>query len=64
MEAPQLTGLTGSVANFLVPDTTAQGHGSSGVHDMTGHSYFGSKRGSNKILGHNEMPDRCTLVEQ
>lgn len=32
----QRTGLKGSVANFLVPDTTAQGHGLSGVHDLTG----------------------------
>ena len=45
----QLTGLKGSAANILVPDTTAHLQGSSGVHASTGQGCFGSKRGTNNI---------------
>ena len=38
----QLTGLKGSAANILVPDTTAHLQGSSGVHASTGQLCFGS----------------------
>ena len=41
----------GSAANTLVPDTTAHLKGSSGVHASMGQGCFGSKRGTNKILG-------------
>jgi len=47
----QLTGLKGSAANILVPDTTAHLQGSSGVHASTSQGCFGSKRGNNTILG-------------
>ncbi|KAK3534682.1 hypothetical protein QTP86_020344 [Hemibagrus guttatus] len=47
----QLTGLKGSAANILVPDTTAHLQGSSGVHALTCQDCFGSKRGTNTILG-------------
>ena len=47
----QLTGLQGSAANILVPDTTAHLQGSRGVHASTGQGCFGSKRGTNTILG-------------
>lgn len=52
MELPisQRTGLKGSAANILVPDTTAQLQGSSGVHDSMGQGCFGSKIGTNTIL--------------
>ncbi|KAK3570928.1 hypothetical protein QTP86_030463, partial [Hemibagrus guttatus] len=39
----QLTGIKGSVANILVPDTTANLQGSSGDHALTGLGCFGSK---------------------
>ncbi|KAK3533183.1 hypothetical protein QTP70_013064 [Hemibagrus guttatus] len=48
MEAPPrnlLTGLTGSAANILVPDTTAHLQGSSGVHASTGQGCSGNKKG-------------------
>ncbi|KAK3517616.1 hypothetical protein QTP70_013286 [Hemibagrus guttatus] len=47
----QLTGLKGSTANILVPDPTAHLQGSSGVHASTGQDCFGSKMGTNTILG-------------
>ncbi|KAK3515693.1 hypothetical protein QTP70_028532 [Hemibagrus guttatus] len=47
----QLRELKGSAANILVPDTTAHLQGSSGVHASTGQGCFGSKRGTNTILG-------------
>ena len=53
MEGPtsQLTGHKGSAANILVPDTTAHLQGSSGIHSSVGQGCFGSKRGTNTILG-------------
>ncbi|KAK3563225.1 hypothetical protein QTP86_018278 [Hemibagrus guttatus] len=44
-------GFKGSVAKILVPDTTGHLQGSSGVHASTGQGCFGSKRGTNTILG-------------
>ena len=41
----QLTGLKGSGANILVPDTTAHLQGSSGVHALMVQGCFGSKGG-------------------
>ncbi|KAK3543232.1 hypothetical protein QTP70_014109 [Hemibagrus guttatus] len=46
----QLTGLKGSAANILVPDTTAHLQGSSGVHASMGQGCSGSKRRTNTIL--------------
>ena len=47
----QLTGLKGSAANILVPDTTAHLQGSSGVYAWTGQGCFGSKSVTNTKLG-------------
>ena len=47
----QLTGLKESAANILVPDTRAHRQGSSGVHTLKAQGCFGSKRGTNTILG-------------
>uniref|UniRef100_A0AAY5K1J4 CCHC-type domain-containing protein n=1 Tax=Esox lucius TaxID=8010 RepID=A0AAY5K1J4_ESOLU len=46
----QLTGLEGSAANILVPDTTAHLQRSNGVHALTGQDCFGGKRGTYTIL--------------
>ena len=45
----QLTGLKGSAANILVPDTTAHLQESNGVYASTGQGCFGSKRETNSI---------------
>ena len=47
----QLTGFKGSAPNILVPDTTAHLQGYSGVHASMGQGGFGSKRGTNTVLG-------------
>ncbi|KAK3541647.1 hypothetical protein QTP86_033848, partial [Hemibagrus guttatus] len=47
----QLTGPKRSAANILVPDPTAHLQGSSGVHASTGQGCFGSKQGTDTILG-------------
>ncbi|KAK3542654.1 hypothetical protein QTP86_031477 [Hemibagrus guttatus] len=47
----QLTGHERSAAKILVPDNTAHLQGSSGVHASTGQGCFGTKRGTNTILG-------------
>ena len=47
----QLTRFKGSAADILVPNTTAHLQGSSGVHALMGKGCFGSKRGTNTILG-------------
>ncbi|XP_053538195.1 disks large homolog 3 isoform X3 [Ictalurus punctatus] len=47
----QLTGLKGSAANVLVPDTTAHLQRSCGVRASTGQSCFGGTRGTYTILG-------------
>lgn len=56
--ASQFTGLRGSAANILEPDTTAHLHR---VNTSTGQSCFDSKCGTNRILmlnlHHNAMPD-------
>lgn len=53
MKAPpgKPTGLKGSGANILVSDTTTHRQGSSGVCASTDQSCFGSKMGTNTILG-------------
>ena len=47
----QLTGLKGSAANILVPDTTANFQGSRGVHASMGQGCFGSNKETNTIVG-------------
>ncbi|KAK3536019.1 hypothetical protein QTP70_025289, partial [Hemibagrus guttatus] len=47
----QLTRLEGSAANILVSDPTAHVQGSSGVHASMGQGCFGSKNGTDTILG-------------
>ncbi len=47
----QVTGFKGYAANILVPDTTAHFQGYSGGHAWMGQGCFGSKRGTNTILG-------------
>ncbi|KAK3569465.1 hypothetical protein QTP86_031433 [Hemibagrus guttatus] len=46
----QLTGLEGSAANILVPDTTAHLQGTSGVYALTCQGCFGRKRGTNTMM--------------
>ena len=47
----QLTGLKGSAANVLVPDTTEHFQRSSGVHATMGQGCFGGKMGTYTIFG-------------
>ncbi|KAK3568343.1 hypothetical protein QTP86_004953 [Hemibagrus guttatus] len=48
----QLTGLKGSAADILVPDTTAHLQGSSGVHALTGADFNGEgNRGDEEVMG-------------